>query len=879
MIDLRAALDAARALLADDCLPPRPRRAADLAMLDDARERLDRRFTLAVVGEFSSGKSYFLNALLGKVSRNEGKISGLLAVDVNPSTATITELAFAQEESAVARYPSGRTERVPVAQLSRFIAVSTGGPGALHDATVDDDAAPTLVTVGVDSAFLRSGFLLADTPGLASPNPAHRRATLGYLPRCDAVLYLIDTQQPFTDGDAAFLGLITEHVGAIFIIQTKIDLWRMPESNGKQAWENAFERILERAAKYAPAAQVFAVSSHDFAIGQLDDDAALRESSGFPAFLAALDLSLEEQVQTARKKRATDLAAGLLSRESARLEREQSLLETDVGTLQKLRADAEITLVQRESALTCERDKTASLGAQRTARIIAHGGEVNDKLTHALFSAFDINDIDHIRDRGKLHMLVDAAATRVFGAFASETANEVASDIEAIGADHPMLRVGERTALLLGGEPGTGAWSRDLHSGIRSTILLGAIGGPTGAFVHSVASAFAASPRDAYMKRELNIDLRERFFPKLENDVLAFTQELAARIGAVYVDLSSAIEAERSDARAQVLDPIDRALAGVKNAATRPIAEAREKSDRLRLRIIELRPQIVERKSRVAIPLLPDDAPFDADGYQSGLNPRRWRVVVLGALRRGKSSLINAIAQTRFMCDAGGAEALFPIHVRYGPQKRAYALDHEGTWRQIPLDAASAQAAQSPVLLEIPWTMPREMVLVHAPAFDSGNPHAEDICLAAVAAAGEVLALFSRQLSEGELTLYKRVAELGKPMLFAHTIADHETSSERSAVVALAERYLRERDIAYRRIFAVSAAEYLEATQAGRAPAGWNELGALRETLATHAEEHMHRLLREHAAPPQTMPRADAPARRLSPLRRAFAHFFKNAPQ
>jgi hypothetical protein len=62
--------------------------------------------------------------------------------------------------------------------------------------------------------------------------------------------------------------------------------------------------------------------------------------------------------------------------------------------------------------------------------------------------------------------------------------------------------------------------------------------------------------------------------------------------------------------------------------------------------------------------------------------------------------------------------------------------------------------------------------------------------------------------------------------------------------VMLAERYLHERAIAPQRIFTTSTLEFREATEAGRAPAGWNELVALRSTLEAHAEEHMSRLAR-----------------------------------
>ena len=95
-------------------------------------------------------------------------------------------------------------------------------------------------------------------------------------------------------------------------------------------------------------------------------------------------------------------------------------------------------------------------------------------------------------------------------------------------------------------------------------------------------------------------------------------------------------------------------------------------------------------------------------------------------------------------------------------------------------------------------------------------------------------------------------------MTFVHTMADHEDAAERRNVVMLADRYLRERAIVPQRIFTTSTLEYREALDAGRAPAGWNELVALRATLEAHAEEHMARL----AAPSATAPKASASRKR-----------------
>ena len=82
------------------------------AALRAARLRLERgKFVLAVVGEFSTGKSFLLNALLGRFRYEETpagrRIAGLLAVDINPSTATITEIDYGAVETATAVYEVG----------------------------------------------------------------------------------------------------------------------------------------------------------------------------------------------------------------------------------------------------------------------------------------------------------------------------------------------------------------------------------------------------------------------------------------------------------------------------------------------------------------------------------------------------------------------------------------------------------------------------------------------------------------------------------------------------------------------------------------------------------------------------------------------------
>jgi predicted GTPase len=858
------------------------------------RRLRDGRFVLAVVGEFSSGKSFLLNALLGKVESEERlgvtRIVGLLATDINPSTATITELQYGSDEQATAHYEDGREERVPLGRLARFVAV--GEEAKLHDAVGAEAGSPTLVRVTVDSAFLANGFVVADTPGLASINPAHRRATLSYLPGADAVLYLVDTQQPFSEGDASFLGIVRRYIESIFIVQTKIDLWRMRDGE-RETWQNACARIVAQAAIHAPDVPVFPLSAREYAEGRLSGDGELVAQSRFPEFLAALDASLVATTGRSRLRRAAAEARRLATRAGDALAREATALEQDEPALHALREALLPAIDAVAAAATAAHAELVAVGAALEAAVVARGDETRAVLARTLARSFDTADIARLRDRAKLHIIVDDTVATAIGRFAADVADTIAQRLRAqaktavgdvVAAGRHAVPPAELAAILdsiaaerlpltedvadaFGADPGSGAWSTDLETGLRSTIVLGALGGPAVGLVNAIAGRFAAAPSGAYMKRELLADLRAGVFAGFDEEVGAYVAANAGRLRTIATVLGGRVAALATRVRDESLGAIENALAthARETDPSDSAAAAREQARHVAALAtrIETVSETFAREARSvrsehadpAVPLDADagrqrvfaesNARFDPVTYEHGLVPERWRIAVLGALRRGKSSLINAIAGERLLRDEGSdIEMRFPVHVRYGPEAKAYALGDDAAWDEIPFDAALEAATQTPVLIETPWPLPRQLVLVHTPAFDSGLADAEQIVLAVAMRASETLALFSRQLSDRELDIYGRIAKLGKPMTFVHTLADNEAAAERRNVVTLADRYVRERGIVPQRIFTISAAEYRTAREAQRAPAAWNEVVALTSTLESRAQEHMARLER-----------------------------------
>jgi Dynamin family len=836
------------------------------ASIARTRARLERgKFVLAVVGEFSSGKSFLLNAMLGKFRYEEtagGKtLVGLLATDINPSTATITELDYGPTDEATAFFEDGRSERIPLDRLSRFIAVGSGEAGTMHDATKDERDAPTRVVVATNSPFLERGIVVADTPGLASINPAHRRATLQFLPTADAVLYLIDTQQPFTEGDASFLGIIREHIDSIFIVQTKIDLWQQTQGDGRMAWESAHDRIAALAAVHAPGTYVYALSAREYIEGLLDNDDARVAQSRFPAFLAALDASLIRRTGRARLGRARDRVSSHVADARAQIDADLAMLSLDEIALNARRSTVVPKLAELDIQTQQLREAVNASGLTMRTATHEHGLELARDLERGLSQAFDSADVAKLRDRARLHMLVDRVVAHGAGEFASDVGRSVRDQIrDSLEQAEAILPIrfspNDAAARAFGAQPGTSLWNGDVAAAVAATIVLDAIGGPAIGLVHDIATRFSSRQTGGYMKRELTADLRGEIFPRFQTEITAFTDRIGARLTHVYDDLAQALSAAMLAKRDADVGSIDRALAARSSATVESVRTHLEhQSETLGHELDAVRDivaRFMEREEEITpadpgsdvVRMAHTDYSFNPKLYDRGLRPSRWRVAVLGALRRGKTSLINAFAGKAVLTDDIAGSVRFPIHVRYGEHDEAFALADDGEWREIPFESATSEASNSPVLVLVPWTLPRELVLVHAPAFDSGDPTAEDVNVVVASHASEVLCLFSRQLSDRELQLYERIAEFNRPMLFAHTIADNEAPNERRHVVELAQAYLHERNIAAERVFVVSSHEYDEAKREHRAPAPWNETEALRSTLEAHAETHMARLAR-----------------------------------
>lgn len=169
----RDILGRVRDLLADtDAL------ASDRAALVDSMQQLDELFLLVIAGEFNSGKSSFINALLGQNLQKEG---------VTPTTDKIHLLKYGVE---TAQMPGDRGVWVRTAPVELLRQIS-----------------------------------IVDTPGTNAILREHEALTAEFIPRSDLVLFLTSSDRPFTESERNFLNQIKEWGKKIVLVLNKIDMF------------------------------------------------------------------------------------------------------------------------------------------------------------------------------------------------------------------------------------------------------------------------------------------------------------------------------------------------------------------------------------------------------------------------------------------------------------------------------------------------------------------------------------------------------------------------------------------------------------------------------------------------------------------------------
>jgi uncharacterized tellurite resistance protein B-like protein/GTPase SAR1 family protein len=215
-----------------------------------SRKLESQRFRVAVVGEFSKGKSTLLNALLGEEIQPVRDI---------PCSGTVTVLTYGPQQRVICKYKDGREEEISPEQYQDKASISEEAAlGSFGDEMVNSEI-KEIIFEHPNLELCTNGVEIIDTPGL-NEQAERTLVTEQVLKTTDAVIFLTHAQNALTEKERELLlylkkelnpGKDNEAARNIFVLVNFADLLRR---------EGSRKQVREKVERF--------VKNHNFIVGE-----------------------------------------------------------------------------------------------------------------------------------------------------------------------------------------------------------------------------------------------------------------------------------------------------------------------------------------------------------------------------------------------------------------------------------------------------------------------------------------------------------------------------------------------------------------------------------------------------------------------------------
>lgn len=279
-------------------------------------------FIVVVLGEFKRGKSTFINALIGK---------DLLPTDVLPETATINALIYNEKPELQIIMQDGSIEKGEVERsfLERFSAKNQ----------TEECSKIKYIKIGYPFKLLDANVVIVDTPGVSDLNEQRCDVTYNFIPKANAVLFLLDANSPLKKSERDFIEdkLLAQGIDNIIFLVNKYD--NVDEEEDEDFWENLQVHMLKAFAdsEYKlKNLEMYPLSAKLALQGELEQRPEFVAASGIDKIKAALQSNITEgRVEEEKLQRYKARMQAVLLSLNSELENKRALKSADVDKLRE----------------------------------------------------------------------------------------------------------------------------------------------------------------------------------------------------------------------------------------------------------------------------------------------------------------------------------------------------------------------------------------------------------------------------------------------------------------------------------------------------------------------------------------------------------------
>lgn len=279
-------------------------------------------FVVVVLGEFKRGKSTFINALIGK---------DLLPTDVLPETATINALIYNEKPELQIIMQDGSIEKGEVERsfLERFSAKNQ----------TEECSKIKYIKIGYPFKLLDANVVIVDTPGVSDLNEQRCDVTYNFIPKANAVLFLLDANSPLKKSERDFIEdkLLAQGIDNIIFLVNKYD--NVDEEEDEDFWENLQVHMLKAFADSEYKLKnlaMYPLSAKMALQGELERRPEFVAVSGIDKIKAALQSNITEgRVEEEKLQRYKARMQAVLLSLNSELENKRALKSADVDKLRE----------------------------------------------------------------------------------------------------------------------------------------------------------------------------------------------------------------------------------------------------------------------------------------------------------------------------------------------------------------------------------------------------------------------------------------------------------------------------------------------------------------------------------------------------------------
>ncbi|PFG04548.1 dynamin family protein [Bacillus sp. es.034] len=219
---------------------------------------IDDELIVMIAGEFKSGKTTFINALLGEE---------VLSSSVTPETAMVTKLKYGEEKKVVGHFVDGSTKEYDPSWLEELTAEREGKSKFIRTQLA-------FVEYYLPFPILQT-FTIVDSPGLTSLHKDHTRATEQFLKRADVAIWLFHSMNVGTSTELDWLKKLQEYDIKPIALVNHIDQLDDDEDELESFLDFNYRRL------YPLVDELIGVSAKEALTGKLENDPELLEWSNW----------------------------------------------------------------------------------------------------------------------------------------------------------------------------------------------------------------------------------------------------------------------------------------------------------------------------------------------------------------------------------------------------------------------------------------------------------------------------------------------------------------------------------------------------------------------------------------------------------------------